>query len=43
MRQRERAAQTVTALLRARYGGNGIDLGTIETALWNEIVAMASA
>ncbi len=43
MRQRERAVDAVTALLRARYGGDGIDIGRVETALWNEIVALASA
>ena len=43
MRRRERSAKVVTALLRARYGGDGIDLGLIETALWNEIIALASA
>ncbi len=42
MRRRERAVQAVTGLLRARYGGTGIDLGRIETALWNEIVTLAS-
>ena len=43
MRRRERAANAVTALLRARYGGNGVDLGRIEPALWNEIITLASA
>jgi hypothetical protein len=43
MRRRERAANAVTFLLRARYGGDGIDFGRIETALWNEIITLASA
>ena len=43
MRRRERAAQAVTALLRARYGGDGIDLSAIEPVLWNEIITLASA
>lgn len=43
MRRRERAVDAVTALLRARYSGNGIDPGRIETALWNEIITLASA
>ena len=43
MRQRELAVDAVTGFLRARYGGTSIDLGRIETELWNEIVTVASA
>ena len=43
MRRREHAANAVTALLRVRYGGDGVDLGRVETALWNEIITLASA
>ncbi len=33
----------VGLLVHARYGGTGIDLGQIETTLWNEIITLASA
>ena len=43
MRRRKRAVGAVAGLLRARYGGDGVDLGGIETARWNEIITLASA
>lgn len=42
MRRRERAVDAITGLLRVRYGGNGVDLSRIETAVWNEIITLAS-